>query len=115
MYNQLTDVGAKYYYLRQILHDHADDKCLEILENVVEAMTDDSVLLIDEIVVPDKNADWYVTQTDLAMLAQFSSIERTEGHLRRLLTEAALNVSGITVYTYGFQLSVIECMKARSD
>jgi demethylsterigmatocystin 6-O-methyltransferase len=93
------------------MHDHADDKCLEILKNIADAMTNESTLLLDEIVVPDKNIEWFVTQTDLAMMVQFSSIERTEGHWRRLLAEAGLKIKTITTYTHAFRLSIIEATK----
>jgi demethylsterigmatocystin 6-O-methyltransferase len=36
------------------MQDHADDKCLEILKNIADAMTNESTLLLDEIVVPNK-------------------------------------------------------------
>ncbi|KAF2878030.1 O-methyltransferase-domain-containing protein [Massariosphaeria phaeospora] len=103
--------GAKYYYLRAIMHDHADDKCLEILKRVADAMSPKSILLLDEIVVPNKNVEWYVTQTDLAMMVQFSSTERTEDQWRELLGKAGLEVQKITTYTYTFRLSVIAAMK----
>lgn len=44
------------------MHDHTDDKCIEILKNVVNAMTEGSILLLAEIVMPDTDVDWYVTQ-----------------------------------------------------
>ncbi|KAI9707878.1 MAG: hypothetical protein M1820_004484 [Bogoriella megaspora] len=103
--------GARYYYLRAIMHDHADDKCLEILKNVAGAMTEASTILLDEIVVPDKNVEWFVTQTDLGMLVQFSSMERTEKHWRELLAEAGLKVQKITTYTHAFRLSIISATK----
>ena len=93
------------------MHDHADDKCLEILKIIVDAMADESTLLLDEIVVPDKPVDWFVTQTDLAMMVQFSSMERTEEHWRRLLSEAGLKVRDITTYTHSFRLSIIRATK----
>lgn len=104
-------IGAKYYYLRAIMHDHADDECIQILRNIVAAMTDESTLLLDEIVVPNKNVEWYVTQTDLAMMVQFSSTERTEEQWRKLLAKAGLKVKGITTYTYSFGLSIIAATK----
>ena len=105
------EVGAKYYYLRAIMHDHADDKCLEILKNVADAMTEESTILLDEIVVPDSNVEWYVTQTDLAMMVQFSSTERTEGQWRKLLSNAGLKIKSITTYTHSFRLSIIAATK----
>jgi demethylsterigmatocystin 6-O-methyltransferase len=70
-------------------------------------MTDESTLLLDEIVVPNRNVDWYVTQTDLAMMVQFSAMERTEEQWRGLLAKAGLVVKEITTYTHAFRLSVI--------
>jgi demethylsterigmatocystin 6-O-methyltransferase len=93
------------------MHDHTDAKCLEILKNVADAMTEDSTLLLDEIVVPDKDVEWFVTQTDLAMMVQFSAMERTETQWRRLLSEAGLKVKGITTYTHSFRLSIITATK----
>ncbi|KAF2829156.1 S-adenosyl-L-methionine-dependent methyltransferase [Ophiobolus disseminans] len=103
--------GAKFYYLRAILHDYGDSICLDILKNVVAAMTSDSTILLDEIVVPNKDVSWYVTQTDLAMMVQFSALERTEDQWRRLLAEAGLKVKSITTYTHAFRLSVIAATK----
>ncbi|KAF1966704.1 o-methyltransferas-like protein [Bimuria novae-zelandiae CBS 107.79] len=105
--------GAKYYYLRAILHDHADDKCLEILANIADAMTDESTLLIDDIVVPNQNVSWYVTQTDLAMMVQFSATDRTEEQWKELLAKAGLEVQKVTTYTHAWQLSVIAATKAK--
>lgn len=93
------------------MHDHADDKCLEILKNVADAMTEESTILLDEIVVPDSNVEWYVTQTDLAMMVQFSSTERTEGQWRKLLSNAGLKIKSITTYTHSFRLSIIAATK----
>jgi demethylsterigmatocystin 6-O-methyltransferase len=93
------------------MHDHADQKCLEILRNIVDAMNSESVLLLDEIVVPDKDVDWFVTQTDLAMMVQFSSTERTERQWRELLSRAGLKVESITTYTHSFRLSIIAATK----
>jgi hypothetical protein len=51
----LTESGAKFYYFRAVMHDHADDKCLDILKNVVNAMNENSTLLLDGIVVPNQD------------------------------------------------------------
>jgi demethylsterigmatocystin 6-O-methyltransferase len=93
------------------MHDHANNKCLAILKNIVKAMTNASTLLVDEIVVPNKNIDWYVTQTDLAMMVQFSAMGRTKSHWHRLLTEAGLKIQSVTTYTHAFQLSIVAATK----
>lgn len=74
-------------------------------------MTDESTLLVDEIVVPNTHVSWYVTQCDLAMMVQFSAMERTEDQWRRLLGKVGLKVKSITTYTYAYKLSVIAVTK----
>ncbi|PVH93845.1 o-methyltransferas-like protein [Periconia macrospinosa] len=103
--------GAKFYYLRAIMHNHTDEKCIEILKNIKDAMDEESEILLDEIVMPDTKVEWFVTQTDLAMLVQFNATERTEGQWRSLLERAGLKVKGITTYTHAFRLSVIAATK----
>ncbi|KAI1738165.1 hypothetical protein F4680DRAFT_426303 [Xylaria scruposa] len=49
-----SPIGARVYYLRNILHDWPTSKCREILENVKIAMTKDSVILIDEMVLSER-------------------------------------------------------------
>jgi demethylsterigmatocystin 6-O-methyltransferase len=99
--------GARYYYFRAVMHYHTDDKCLEILKNVIGAMTKDSILLIDEVVVPSKDASWYITQNDLSKMVQFSSMDRTEEQWRQLLIRAGLVIRNVVTYHRLFGLSVI--------
>ncbi|KAL5374171.1 hypothetical protein PMIN02_012307 [Paraphaeosphaeria minitans] len=60
--------GAKAYYMRMILHDYPNEQCRRILQNTISAMTEDSVLLVDEIVLPEVGAAWRATQMDMTML-----------------------------------------------
>ena len=46
-------LGARAYYIRNVLHDWPDEKCKLILENIKSAMTSESVVLIDEMVIPN--------------------------------------------------------------
>ena len=94
------------------MHDHPDAKCVEILKNTVQSMSEDSVIMLDEIVVPNKNVDWFVTQTDFAMLIQFASMERTEDQWHHLLAAAGLEIRNILTYTWAFKLSVIVAAKS---
>lgn len=48
MFKPQTAAGAKFYYLRRILHDWPDAEFLTILANLKEAMQSDSKVLIDE-------------------------------------------------------------------
>ncbi|PQE23753.1 hypothetical protein CJF30_00008740 [Rutstroemia sp. NJR-2017a BBW] len=99
--------GANIYYLRAILHDHADDKARLILKNIMQAMDKDSLILLDEMVLPNEGVDWFATQTDLTMLAAFGSSERTESQWCKLLEEVGLKVRRILTYTHSFRLSII--------
>ena len=48
--------GARAYYMRQILHDHPDGPAIEILREIREAMTKESVLLVNENFLPEIGA-----------------------------------------------------------
>ena len=65
------------------------------------------MLLLDEIVMPNSKVEWYVTQTDLAMMAQCASMERTESEWEQLLASVNLKIRKIITYTHTFRLSLI--------
>ena len=44
--------GNLVFYLRMILHDWPDKYCVKILKNLVPALKDGSVVLVNESVVP---------------------------------------------------------------
>ena len=76
----------------------------------MRAMNQDSVILIDEIVIPNEGAQWRQTQLDLAMMASLAGMERTEGQWRHLLTRAGLTITGIFLYGSEFGDSIIEAV-----
>ena len=84
--------GAHAYYLRQILQDWPDKQSIEILRNIREAMTKDSVLLLNGNFLPTRDAPLYNAEVDLSMLALFSSMKRTESQWKVLLEKAGLVV-----------------------
>jgi demethylsterigmatocystin 6-O-methyltransferase len=43
-------LGARAYYMRNILHDYPDGKCVSMLRNIMAAMGPESVILIDEMI-----------------------------------------------------------------
>ncbi|KAI9708795.1 MAG: hypothetical protein M1820_003750 [Bogoriella megaspora] len=99
--------GAKFYYLRNILHDWPDEKCIAILKNLIPAMGQESRILIDEMVVPAVGAHWQATQLDLTMMAALGSKERTKEQWYALLEAAGLKIERILPYTEPFKDSVI--------
>lgn len=90
--------GARFYYLRQIIHDWPDDKSVEILKRLVEASGPESQILIDDMVLPDSGVPWEAATVDLTMMASLGSRERTLKEWHALLDRAGLKV--LHVYTY---------------
>lgn len=61
-------LGARAYYLRNIFHAWGDATCVEILVNAKAGMTDQSVILIDEIVLPERGATAQGAQHDMEVM-----------------------------------------------
>jgi demethylsterigmatocystin 6-O-methyltransferase len=93
-----TAKGASVYHFRQILHDWPDEDCVRLLRLTARAMTKQSTLLIDEVVMPEQGAHWMVTQRDLTMLALFNAGERSKEEWRDLLGKAGLILEEIRTY-----------------
>jgi demethylsterigmatocystin 6-O-methyltransferase len=91
----LTDnlTGAKFYYLKGVIHELPDEKAVLVLKSIVPALGQDSVILIDEKIFPDSHVDWKMSQLDISMMACFSSIERTEAMWNTILDLAGLKVA----------------------
>ncbi|KAF2497264.1 O-methyltransferase [Lophium mytilinum] len=103
-----TIKGAKYYYLRNILHDWPDAASITILDHLTEAMSSSSILLIDEIVLPDSGVPWQAVQLDMVMMCCLGAMERTREQWRVLLEGRGLRILG--VWTYGsVGESVVAC------
>lgn len=81
------------------MHDWPDEKCRQILSNVIEAMGPDSTILIDETVLPDSHIHWHSTQIDLTMMAALASIERTQTTWAALLDSVELKIERTYTYT----------------
>ena len=54
-----------------------------------------SRLLINDIVLPDKGAARFATQSDINMLALLAAMERSEAQWRQLLEQAGLKIMEI--------------------
>ncbi|MCJ1397469.1 hypothetical protein MMC11_000662 [Xylographa trunciseda] len=84
--------GAKFYFLRGVLHNWNDEKVTEILRNIVPAMSDQSLLLIDDLVLPGSEVHEFVTAIDLTMMCALAAIERTSAQWEALLGSAGLEL-----------------------
>lgn len=100
--------GARAYYMRSVLHDWPDHKCLEILGHLKAAMKPGySKILLNEYVVKDENPDWRPLSLDLLMMTLVSAHERSESEWKELIARAGLKISGIFSKGEGYE-SVIE-------
>ncbi|KAK0625922.1 S-adenosyl-L-methionine-dependent methyltransferase [Immersiella caudata] len=90
--------GAKLYYMRAVLHNHPDHKVLKLLRLTKEAMGPDSILLIDEMILPETGVKADVTTLDLTMMSAFASAERTEKDWTALFEQAGLRL--VKTYAY---------------
>jgi len=104
--------NAKAYYLRNVMHDWTDESCIKILRRLRDACSDDSMILIDEMVLPDHGASWKQTQKDVQMMACLAAIERSKSQWEQLLGKAGLSIKEISTYDKEMGDAVIIAVKA---
>lgn len=97
---------AKAYFLRTILHDWPDKQALQILQRVKEAMGPDSLLLLNETVLPESQVPLASAQADFMMMCTFASLERTEKQFESLLDRAGFELA--RTWTAGGQADLVE-------
>jgi demethylsterigmatocystin 6-O-methyltransferase len=100
--------GAKAYYLRNVIHNWNDAASELILKQVRGAMAEDSVLIVDDVVMPRVGASWKQASMDIAMMTMLAAMERTEEQFRLLLLSAGLRLRDVWTYDdeYGDSLLV---------
>lgn len=85
--------GARAYLLHRIIHDWPDEKAVQILRHLADAMERGySKLLIYEIVLSDRNPGRPPTFADISMMRQFASKERSETEWGELMGNAGLRL-----------------------
>ncbi|ROW07069.1 hypothetical protein VPNG_06650 [Cytospora leucostoma] len=85
--------GARAYFLHHILHDWPDNKCLDILAQLKEALKPGySKLLLHEMIIPEQGASTFYAMLDLTMMAFNAGMERTERQFEVLLGKAGFKV-----------------------
>lgn len=102
---------AKFYYLRNVLHDWPDEKCVEILKHISAVLGPESQILIDEMVLPNAGVPWEAATIDITMMASLGSRERTLKEWHALLDAAGLKAQRIDTYTLRRQDSVIQVVR----
>jgi len=101
--------GGDVYILAQILHDWHDDDALRILARVREAMHEDAVLLVHELIVPEDDAPHPAKLIDLQMLILLGGRERTGAQWAELLRRGGFELAGVIE---GRRANVIEARPA---
>jgi hypothetical protein len=112
----LTELDARVYFLRQILHNNEDETCVQIMQSILPALGPNSCIVISEKVLPDDKpaADApgveYSSGLSLAMYAVFKALERRRAHWYKLLDSAGLEIKEIRKVTH-FDDSLIFAVK----
>lgn len=110
--------GARVYDFRQILHNFDDAACVRILESQTPALGPDSVVVIDDKVLPDGKPPAttpgveYTAALSIAMKVMFDAQERRETHWRWLLNQAGLQAKDIRTFTRFDDAVIIAAKKA---
>lgn len=103
--------GAKVYYMRYILHDWSDDRCRPVLALLRDAMADDSVIAIDECILPPAGAPLYSAGFDTVMMT-LGARERTRDEWQSLVASVGLTVKDAQVYDAEQALGMLVVAKA---
>lgn len=108
---------AKVYYLRNVIHNWNNEPSKTILSRISQAMARDSVIIIDDVVMPKVGASWKQASMDLAMMTMLAAVERTEDDFASLLAGAGLKIREMWTYDedYGDTLIVAERIPSRSS
>jgi demethylsterigmatocystin 6-O-methyltransferase len=100
--------------MRNIIHDHEDSDAQKILHNTISAFDKDSLLLIDDMVLPDTGIiPWRAALYDLTMMSALAAKERTETEWYALLESAGLKVIKIWKYAVESGDSIIVAKPAQ--
>lgn len=103
--------GSRFYYMRNIMHDYPEEKAVIILKNAISALGPDSVILIDDMVLPGSGVHFHATQIDITMMSVLASHERTITQWYALMEKAGLKIKQIYTYNSRYD-SVLECVPA---
>lgn len=105
---------ADVFLLRFILHDWPDDKAVRILRSLRPAMTDDTTLLISDVVSKEGRGELFrdklAHHMDILMMLLFGAQERSEVQWKRLLDDAGFEIADIS-HRQGSAVSLIEARK----
>lgn len=91
-FQQQPICNSRAYFMRTVLHDWPDKQALLILRRLHEAMGSDSLLLINEAMLPEFGAPLGSVLSDMQMMGSFASLERTERQWQQLLEASGFDL-----------------------
>ena len=100
--------GADAYLLSHVIHDWNEEKCLTILRNCRAAMSQNSRLLIIELVLREGNAPGFGS-SDMMMMALTGGAERTAREFASLLARAGLTMTRVLPTTTSASIVEAQC------
>lgn len=77
-------------------------------------MSPQSLLFIDELLVPDTGASRFTMQHDVIMMSMFSAIERTLPAWRKLLNEVGLEITQTYLYDPEVEYTILQAVPVKS-
>ena len=92
-----------------------DEPSKVILGSVAKAVAPDSVVIVDDVVMPQVGASWKQSSMDLAMMTMLAAVERTENHFAQLLQESGLKLRNVVTYDKDYGDSFIIAVPADSS
>ena len=102
--------GFDGYIMKHIIHDWDDERALQILRNIKNAMRDDGrVMLVEAVITTDSQHD-FGKLLDIEMLVSPGGKERTASEYEELFARAGLKMTRIVPTKSPY--SVIEAVKA---
>ncbi|KAF7198434.1 Amidase [Pseudocercospora fuligena] len=104
--------NAKVYYLRNVIHNWNDEPSVVILSHIRQAMATDSVVIIDDVVMPTVGATWKQASMDIAMMTMLAAMERTKEDFEVLLQKAGLRLRDVWTYDEEYGDSLIVAVPA---
>ncbi|KAF2139106.1 uncharacterized protein K452DRAFT_255218 [Aplosporella prunicola CBS 121167] len=104
--------NADVYFFRLIMHDWPDKSCVQILRNLVPALKNGARVVFVEHILPERGSNScrqkITRNTDLVMLANFNSRERTEKEWQALFAEADTRFGNFKTESWPGTFSLIQ-------
>ncbi|GAW24152.1 hypothetical protein ANO14919_137330 [Xylariales sp. No.14919] len=100
--------ASKFYFTLGVLHNHPHHKVCLLLNNIKSAMATDSVILLDEMVLPEVGVSPYAAAMDLVTMSAFAGMVRTESQWRGIIESVGLKLVKTYVYNATSYESVID-------